>query len=352
MIETKYFKIDKENPEKEILQEAASILRKDGIVAFPTETVYGLGASAFSEKAIKKIYEAKGRPSDNPLIVHIASMDDLEQLTSDKSEKIKILTEKYWPGPLTIVVNKKEGIPDIVTGGLSSVAVRFPSSEIAQALIKETKLPLAAPSANISGRPSPTNGIAVLEDLKGKIDVVLDAGPCLFGVESTVIDLTGDIPMILRPGSITYEMLLETLGEVELDNSLKLGDKIEASVVRSPGMKYTHYAPKQPLYLVEKKEDTVDIINKIIEEALQKNKKVGVILSEETALKVSDNAIKKVYGSENNLNDIAAHLYESLRYFDEQDVDFILAEGTSRQDVGLAIMNRLQKAATNIIKNS
>ena len=350
MIKTKYFKINKENPETEILKEAAAILKEDGIVAFPTETVYGLGANAFSIKAIEKIYEAKGRPSDNPLIVHIASSDELDKLTCDKSEQLKILIEKYWPGPLTVVVNKKECIPDIVTGGLPSVAVRLPSSKIAQALIKEAKVPLAAPSANISGRPSPTNGKAVLEDLNGKIDMILDAGTCFFGVESTVIDLTGEIPIILRPGSITYEMLTETLGKVEFDESLRNSGQIEKA--RSPGMKYIHYAPRQPLYLVEKNQDTVDIINKEIEKSLKENKKIGVILSEETNLKISNKIVKKIYGSEKNLDDIAVHLYESLRYFDEQDVDFILVEGTSKKNVGFAIMNRLQKAATDIIKGS
>ncbi len=340
---TEYFIVDKEQPDKQIMQEAANMLQQGKLVAFPTETVYGLGANGLDEQAVARIYQAKGRPSDNPLILHIASPEELSSLVTEISANAQVLMDTYWPGPLTIVLNRKNIVPDIVTGGLDTVAVRLPASTVARELIKRAGMPIAAPSANTSGRPSPTSAEAVRVDLDGRIEAIIDAGSCDIGVESTVIDCTTPVPTVLRPGGITLEMLMDVLGEVEMDPAL------ESSVIgaaKSPGMKYTHYAPLAPMTLIEGTYPQIaDLLLKRIEEALQAGKKVGAIVSAETAQRLPNAAVAVVYGSRQRAQEVAANLYAALRSFDEQPVDIIYAEGIAESGLGLAVMNRLRKAS-------
>ena len=243
-MKTKVIKIkDKTRPEDGELLEAAEILRSGGLVAFPTETVYGLGANALDEAAAKKIYAAKGRPSDNPLIAHISSMEELPALVREIPEAGRKLAEKYWPGPLTMIFPKKDVVPYGTTGGLDTVAVRMPSDPVANRLIKLAGIPVAAPSANTSGRPSPTRAEHVIEDMDGKIEMILDGGQVGIGVESTIVDVSGPVPTLLRPGAVTLEMLRETLGQVEVDPAI-LGPVKGDVKPKAPGMKYRHYAPK------------------------------------------------------------------------------------------------------------
>jgi L-threonylcarbamoyladenylate synthase len=340
-METQYFFVDKKNPDISVLKQAAEILKSGGLVAFPTETVYGLGANGLDRDAADKIYQAKGRPGDNPLILHISSVAELEKLSAKISSKTLMLVDKYWPGPLTVVLEKSAVVPDNVTGGLTTVAVRIPDCKIARELINLTGVPLAAPSANTSGRPSPTNAQAVLFDLKGRIDAVIDAGSCVIGLESTVVDMTGDVPRILRPGSITYEMLKEVLGHVEFDLA-----KDENAAPKSPGMKYVHYSPKYPMILVKSQPD---VLMQKINEALAENKKTGAIVSMETAQNLPSEVTARVYGSRSDTKTIAARLYDALRHFDTNAVDVIFVEGVKERGLGAAIMNRLKKAAKEVL---
>jgi L-threonylcarbamoyladenylate synthase len=344
-MKTQYFFVNKDNPDISILKQASEILRNGGLVAFPTETVYGLGANGLDAEAVEKIYQAKGRPSDNPLILHISSITELEQLAARISPQARTLINKYWPGPLTVVLEKSTTVPDNVTGGLETVAVRMPDSKTARELIRLAGIPLAAPSANTSGRPSPTNAQAVLADLSGRIDAIVDAGSCVIGLESTVIDLTGETPRLLRPGIITHEMLTDALGRVEVCSAT---EKNTDTAPKSPGMKYVHYSPKYPMVLVQ---DTTGILLKQkIDETLSENKKAGAIVSAETAKNLSSGAVVAIYGSRANLRTIAAGLYDALRYFDNHEVDVIFAEGIEETGLGTAIMNRLRKAAAEEIQ--
>lgn len=347
-METKLIVISAEEYEDNLLQ-AAGLLKKGELVAFPTETVYGLGADGLNSTAVAKIYQAKGRPSDNPLILHIADLEQLNNLVEVISPQAQILINKYWPGPLTIVFKRRENVPDIVTGGLDSVAVRMPDNEIARALIRMADSPLAAPSANTSGRPSPTSAKAVLDDLQGKIAAIVDGGECHIGLESTVIDCSDEVPVLLRPGAITLEMLRNDLGKIVLDKAL---DDVNLKP-KAPGMKYKHYAPAAPLVLFES-ENSFNLVEKIKEEcekALASGKKVGVIVSNETAAQLPDNILKVAYGPKHILKQIGLNLYTSLRYYDKNKVDIIFAEGVKRSGLGLAIMNRLDKASGhNIVK--
>ncbi|MDR1702418.1 MAG: threonylcarbamoyl-AMP synthase [Sporomusaceae bacterium] len=332
---TQYFSVAPDNPDLAVLRQAADILRQGGLVAFPTETVYGLGANGLDAQAATKIYQAKGRPSDNPLILHIAEITELERLSAKISPQTKKLLHQYWPGPLTVVLEKTPLVPDIVTGGLNTVAVRMPDSKTARELIRLAGVPLAAPSANTSGRPSPTNAQAVLDDLNGKIDAIVDAGTSAIGLESTVVDLTGDIPCILRPGGITAEMIAATLGQSQINYP---GEKTAAP--KSPGMKYTHYAPKYPLILAP-----APILKQKITQYLTEPKKVGAIVSQETAPTLPRAVHTITYGSHTDLPSIAASLYSALRHFDTNPVDLIFAESVPETGIGAAIMNRLRKAA-------
>ena len=341
-MKTQCLKVDKTNPEQAVLAEAARILARGGLVAFPTETVYGLGANGLDESAVTRIFQAKGRPADNPLILHIASQDDVSRLVKRIPANARVLMDTYWPGPLTIVLERQEHIPDAVTAGLGTVAVRLPDSLIARELIRLAGVPIAAPSANLSGRPSPTTADAVLADMDGKIDAIVDGGSCAIGVESTVVDCTTPVPTLLRPGGITLEMLQATLGEVELDQALSEAHAIP----RSPGMKYIHYAPVSPMTLIEGEEQAAAaLVIDQIRAALAAGKTVGAAVSAETAAQLPDNVTIAVYGRRGNADEAAVNLYEVLRSFDHAAVDHIYAEGLTEDGLGLAVMNRLRKAA-------
>ena len=341
---TKIIQINRENFTDAELAEAAEILRNGGLVAIPTETVYGLGANALDESASKKIYEAKGRPSDNPLIAHISCMDELSALVSEIPEAGRKLAEKYWPGPLTMVFPKKEIVPYGTTGGLETVAIRMPSDPVANRLIKLAGVPIAAPSANTSGRPSPTKAEHVVEDMNGKIEMIIDSGEVGIGVESTIVDVSGKVPMLLRPGAITMEMLRETLGEVEIDPAI-LGPLSADVKPKAPGMKYRHYAPQAEMTLVEgEMEHVVEFINQEAKLALEAGLKVGIICTEESRESYHCGMLK-VIGSRENEESVAHNLFAVLREFDDQKVDCIFSESFSKDRLGQAIMNRLCKAA-------
>jgi len=327
-------------------KDAAKALRDGKLVAFPTETVYGLGADALNPDAVRKIYEAKGRPSDNPLIVHIAEVCKLNELVVQIPEAANLLIEAFWPGPLTMIFKKSNLIPDIITAGLDTVAVRMPNNPIAQKLIREAGVPVAAPSANLSGRPSPTTCKHVIDDLNGRIDYIIDGGPCQVGVESTVLDVTTDIPVILRPGGITLEMLENVLGKVRTDSVLEIKGDVKP---RSPGMKYRHYSPKAEMFLISgKSESVVKKINELIKESSRQGLKVGVLTSRENANKYNADVIINA-GSVKHIEQIAAGLYDSLRTFDDEKVDIIYSETFEEKGVGRAVMNRLKKAAAGKI---
>lgn len=338
-METKVITICREAMDSAVMKEAGNILKKGGLVAFPTETVYGLGADALNEEAAKKIYEAKGRPSDNPLIIHIADLEALEKITARIPESGRRLAEAFWPGPLTMIFEKSECVPYGTTGGLDTVAVRMPSDEIARELIREGGGYVAAPSANTSGRPSPTTALHVYEDMKGRIPLILDGGAVRIGLESTIVDLTSEIPAILRPGYISLEMVQAVLGEAEMDRGLISAD----SSVRpkAPGMKYRHYAPKADLKIVE---GPVKQVVSYINAQTGGGKKVGIICTEETKDCYLDGDIKCI-GSRKNELSIASHLFAILREFDEDGVEEIYSESFESPGLGQAIMNRLLKAA-------
>ena len=335
--------MDAEHLNMEAIQKAGKILREGGLVAFPTETVYGLGGNALDPKASMKIYAAKGRPSDNPLIVHIADIKDLAKITTEIPEGARILAEKYWPGPLTMILPKADSVPKETTGGLDSVAVRFPSDRIAQELIKAAGGFVAAPSANTSGRPSPTMAEHVEEDLGDAIEMIIDGGQVGIGLESTIVDFTEDVPVVLRPGYISLEMLKDTLGDVRMDRGLLITD---SSVhPKAPGMKYRHYAPKADLSIVEGPQDEViACINRLTHEAVDNGLKAGIIATDETKDQYSDGLVLSI-GSREEEETIAHHLYEVLRDFDEAQVNVIYSEAFYTPRMGQAIMNRLLKAA-------
>lgn len=327
------------------LQAAAGIIRDGGLVAFPTETVYGLGADAMNAEAAAKIYEAKGRPSDNPLIVHIADKEQVDLLAENVPEAAERIMEAFWPGPLTIILNKKKEVPHGTTGGLNTVAIRMPSHPVAQALIRESGCMIAAPSANTSGRPSPTTAAHVMEDMQGRIPMVLDGGAVGIGIESTILDMTGEIPMILRPGYITKEMLEKVAGEVDIDPAVAGKQMPENVVAKAPGMKYRHYAPKGSLVLVEGPEDKViEKINALTEEKTRLGYKVGVLGTDETLEKYRAGWRRSI-GSRECPDSVAAHLYGLLRECDEQELDYIYSESFFADGLGNAIMNRMLKAA-------
>ena len=305
------------------IKEASEILRNGGLVAFPTETVYGLGGDATDKEASKKIYAAKGRPSDNPLIVHIAKFSQLEDISKDLPDNAKKLADAFWPGPLTMVVNKNEVIPYETTGGLDTVAVRMPNNPVALALIEESGCMIAAPSANTSGRPSPTKASHVYEDLSGKIEAILDGGSVDIGLESTIVDLTEDVVTILRPGYINMDMLREVVGEVRMDPGIVYNDKGTTSGARpkAPGMRYKHYAPKGDLTIISGEEDiVVATINQMTKEALDKGQRVGIIATSESADRYKDGQVL-VIGDRADEGSIAHNLYDILRQFDEIGVD-------------------------------
>lgn len=335
-------KVDENCIDLQIMKEAGELLKAGALVAFPTETVYGLGANALDEKAAAKIYAAKGRPSDNPLIVHIADMEKLENITEEIPEAAVKLAEKFWPGPLTMVMKKSAVVPLGTTGGLSTVAVRMPSHPIALEMIRHGGGYIAAPSANTSGRPSPTLASHVADDMDGIIPMILDGGPVGIGIESTIVDLTEEIPTILRPGFITKEMLEEVVGEVQIDKGLEADAKTPP---KAPGMKYRHYAPKAELVIVEGARETViEKINALVKEKEAQGMIAGIIGTEETILRYPAGIVKSI-GTRNDELSISSHLYSILREFDESDAQVIYSESFEEGAMGSAIMNRLLKAA-------
>lgn len=354
---TKVIKIEKEKIDDSLLLEAAGIIRQGGLVAFPTETVYGLGANALNEEAAKKIYAAKGRPSDNPLIAHIAKPQDLAPLVKKIPEAGKKLMEAYWPGPLTMIFPKSDLVPYGTTGGLDTVAVRMPSDPIANRLIELAGVPIAAPSANTSGRPSPTVAEHVYQDMNGRIEMILDGGAVGIGVESTIVDVSGPVPVLLRPGAITMEMLEETVGEVEIDPVI-LGPVSKDIKPKAPGMKYRHYAPKAELILVEDRETdgqetgkekavsdaVIHTIKRLVQEKLDQGLRVGIICTDETERQYTAGIVRSL-GVRSKEETIAHNLFAVLREFDDLQADCIFSESFSKDHLGQAIMNRLTKAA-------
>ncbi len=331
----------KEN--QEVIKKAGEILKNGGLVAFPTETVYGLGADGLNADAARKIYEAKGRPSDNPLIIHITNRADLGEVAEEIPEAAKEVADKYWPGPLTMIFEKTARVPYGTTGGLETVAVRMPSDPVAQKIIRAGGGFIAAPSANTSGRPSPTAAEHVKEDLAGRIDMIVDGGQVDIGVESTILDMTVTPPMILRPGAVTKEMLEELIGKVEIDRTMICADSKEAP--KAPGMKYRHYAPKADLSIIEgPMELVIEAINQMAAVKIAGGFKVGVIGTDETAERYRNGIIKSI-GTRTDEATIANHLYGILREFDDEEVDYIFSESFSTGGIGSAIMNRLLKAA-------
>lgn len=360
-METILAKIDRTNIDQSIIEKAGEILKSGGLVAFPTETVYGLGADALNEKAAEKTYAAKGRPSDNPLIVHIAEDAALEKIVSEIPKGTKELIAKFWPGPLTLIFNKSDAVPYGTTGGLETVAVRMPSDEIAREVIVAAGGYVSAPSANTSGRPSPTTAAHVAEDLSGKIEMIIDGGSASIGVESSILDMTVTPPMILRPGAITKEMFEAVIGEIAVDQTILNAESKQAP--KAPGMKYRHYAPKAQLTIVDADvsgmsadskmkesmesaalEQVIQAIQKLTKDAMAEGKKVGIIATSESISAYSQGVVKNI-GSREVKGDVAKHLYKVLREFDEEEVDLIYSEPFTTKGIGKAVMNRLEKAA-------
>ncbi len=333
---------------REALQVAARLLKEGKLVAFPTETVYGLGADALNPKAVNRIFQVKGRPPDNPLIVHILGLAQVQELAARIPDRATFLADRFWPGPLTLVLPKKERVPDVTTAGLPSVAVRVPDHQLALELIKTAGLPIAAPSANLSGRPSPTSAAHVLDDLSGRIEAVLDGGPCPVGVESTVLSLLSEPPVLLRPGGITLEQLEAALGERIIDGTIfSQGEQVARPL--SPGMKYRHYATRAPLYLVEGRgNQQIKLMLGLYESFNVQGRKVGLLTTEETADLFPRGQVVTL-GSRSNPQSQAALLFQALRRLDALGVDVIIAEGFEDKGIGRAVMNRLRKAAVDII---
>lgn len=319
------------------IEKAAEILKNGGLVAIPTETVYGLAANAFDAKACADIFRAKGRPGDNPLIVHICNMEMLGDIVSGIPEGAKLLAEKFWPGPLTMIMKKSDKIPDVTSANLPSVAVRFPSHPVARAIIEKAGLPLAAPSANLSGSPSPTSFEHCVHDLMGRVEGIIDGGNSSVGVESTIISFAGEKPVLLRPGYVTYEQLCETLGEVEISHAV-LEKLEEGEKVLSPGMKYKHYAPKAKVKLIKaSSEDYVEYVNS------NAQKGVFALCFDEEAEKLCVSTV--TYGSEFSDEQQAEHIFDALRIIDESGAELVFAHSPKVSGIGLAVYNRLIRAA-------
>lgn len=355
-MQTRYLKLEdyirtgESSPADEAkIAEAAEVLAEGGLVAFPTETVYGLGGDARRPDVSRRIYEAKGRPSDNPLIVHIADIDGMGPLASYISADCRKLMDACWPGPMTLVVNKTALIPHETTGGLDTVAVRMPVHKVARELIRLSGVPVAAPSANRSGRPSTTTAAHCVEDLDGRVDVILDGGPCDIGVESAIFDMTGDMAVILRPGAVTREMAAKVLGYVPDEDKAVKGPLSAGEKPKAPGMKYRHYAPKAPVLLVLPEAEGFEKIKRIVAAEMAQGKKAEVICSDECAAflrgSFGNAPIIRTIGSRDDRLSLAHSLFSALRETDTDDIDIIVAEGFSEDELGRAIMNRLKKAA-------
>lgn len=344
---TKIIKLESLENNEEKLIEPAKILQEGGLVAFPTETVYGLGADGLNSEAAAKIYSAKGRPSDNPLILHIADMDMISKLAKNISEDAMKVMNAFWPGPLTVILNKTDIVPYGTTGGLDTVAIRMPSHPVARELIRIADVAVAAPSANTSGRPSPTTAQHVIQDLDGKIDMVVDGGKVGIGIESTIVDMTGENPMILRPGYITKPMLEEVVKKtVNIDPAILSKEGMDGVRPKAPGMKYKHYAPKGDLTIVsgDNIKKVVGKIHELVEEKQKEGYRVGIIATDETVSQYGEGIVKSIGSREDEVS-ISVGLYSVLREFDDEGVDFIYSESFEQDDFGQAIMNRLLKAA-------
>ncbi len=338
--------VDFENPQNSIdtIKKAALILKKGGLVAFPTETVYGLGANALNPTAVKKIYEAKGRPSDNPLIVHISDIYELESLVKEIPKSANKLIKAFWPGPLTIIFKKSDIIPFETSGGLDTIAVRFPENKVAQFLIREAGIPIAAPSANSSGKPSPTRASHVAFDLDSRIDMIIDGGHSEFGLESTIIDITSEVPCLLRPGSVTVTMIEDVIGKINIDNAV-LFKLSENEKPKAPGMKYAHYSPAADVTIVNGTlNNIINSINKLAEKNTLKNIPTGIIATVQTKDKYKYGTVL-VIGDRAKPETIASNLFKMLRKCDYLKLSQVYVEAFDEDEVGMAVMNRLKKAA-------
>lgn len=337
-----------EEKNQKIYEQAGQILKSGGLVAFPTETVYGLGADALDAEASAKIYAAKGRPSDNPLIVHIAELSALYELSCDVNALALKAANAFWPGPLTLILKKKKIVPDAITGGLDTVAIRMPSHPVAAKLIRTSGIYIAAPSANISGKPSPTKAEHVIHDMDGRIDMIIADDTVDIGVESTIVDLSSEVPTILRPGFITKKQLEDALGEVRIDPAI-MGSLEDGVAPKAPGMKYKHYAPDAQLVIVEgEQQKVIDTINRLAQEKMQMGASVGVMATEETKLLYHADVVKTL-GSRADEAAAARNLFAVLRDFDSLSVQYIYSESFPTVHVGQAVMNRLIKAAGHTI---
>ncbi len=344
-MDTRVLKIDIDQINTRQLEQAIEVLRSGGLVAFPTETVYGLGADALNPEASARIYQAKGRPSDNPLIIHIAREEDLIELAEDIPEVAYRLSSVFWPGPLTMILKKKASVPYETTGGLDTVAIRLPAHKLARTLIGSSGVYVAAPSANLSGKPSPTKAEHVIRDLYGRVDIIIDGGQASLGLESTIIDLTGTKPLILRPGCITKTMLEHVIGPVGYDPVILQDKPDEKLIPKAPGMKYRHYAPEGCLTIYEGKiNEVIGAINLKAKELVEAGKTVGVIATKETEKDYHYGTVKTI-GSRAEEDTIAAGLYGTLRDFDALKTEYIFSESFADNNLGQAIMNRLLKAA-------
>jgi L-threonylcarbamoyladenylate synthase len=351
MKRTLVLKVDPQKPETESVRIAAGLIKNGGLVAFPTETVYGLGADALNANAVLALFEAKKRPLDNPPIVHVCSVDDVRRLARTVPPLAKRLVKRFWPGPLTLIVLRSKIVPDATVAGLDTIAVRMPDHRVALALIRESCCPIAAPSANLAGRPSPTSAEHVLEDLDGRIDAVLDAGATQVGVESTVLDLTVDPPQVLRPGGTPFEELEKALGRVELSPAAVADRAVEIEKASSPGVRHRHYAPRAEMVVVEGEADAVvDRVKELVKSQMAKSRKIAVLCSDETMNRYKAYVVRSL-GSRSDLAKVARSLFRLLREVDSEGVDLIVAEGFPTSGLGLAIMNRLRKASGyNIVK--
>ena len=341
-MKTTVIEIDEQNPQPERVKLAADFLRQGKLVAFPTETVYGIGANALSAEVAAKIYEAKGRPSDNPLIVHLAEWTEAAKYVKNISKRAEQLATVFWPGPLTMIFQKQTNIPKTITGGLDTVGIRIPRHPVARAVLAECGLPIAAPSANLSGRPSPTEFAHVAEDLNGRVDMMIRSGSAEVGLESTVIDMSREIPVILRPGAVTQAMIEAVIGEVQINR----GRLKDSEVPVAPGMKYRHYAPKGKVFLLPQESEMAEIaaLRAGLEMADRQGKKAVALVPAEYVDALAPYLCFSL-GSRENLAEIASHLFDGLRFMDSHEVEEIFAVSYPEEGIGMAIMNRLRKAA-------
>jgi L-threonylcarbamoyladenylate synthase len=345
MKKTVILRVNPQAPDVQKVRAAAKLIRAGGLVAFPTETVYGLGADALNATAVMALFKAKKRPLDNPPIVHVCDISDVYRLAKEIPAKAERLMRIFWPGPLTLILKRSSMVPDVTVAGLDSIAVRMPRHDVALALLRESGCPISAPSANLAGRPSPTTARHVLDDLGGRIDAVLDGGPTVIGVESTVLDVTVDPPQVLRPGGTPFEALREVLVEAELHPTVTAEKPLPVVEVRSPGVKHKHYAPKADVVVVEGMlPAVVGKVNELAMNYVRRGSRVGILCTDETRGSYTLDFVKSL-GSRSDMTRVARNLFACLREFDLEGVDVIVAEGVPLEGLGLAVMNRLRRAS-------